>query len=150
MNHPSYLFTRISSERYIFTSCGKQIIEKAVEFSATDKEGLYNIGFGDRLPDGTIDDTAASNNGDIVKVLSTVIQILRAFTTESPEVTIGFTGSTAERTKLYSRILRNYYSGFSEEYSIAAFTISDEIFKEVSFDPRANLDYHAFFVKKII
>jgi hypothetical protein len=35
------------------------------------------MGFGDRLPDGSIDDTANSNNGDIVKVLATVIAVLK-------------------------------------------------------------------------
>ena len=30
------------------------------------------------LTDGEIDDMATSNNGDIVKVLATVVQILRA------------------------------------------------------------------------
>jgi hypothetical protein len=38
-----------------------------------DFTNLYNLGFGDLLPDGKIDDKVTSNNGDIIKVLSTVI-----------------------------------------------------------------------------
>ncbi len=148
MNHPSYLFTRISSERYIFTSHGKQTIEKAVEFSRTDVEGHYNIGFGDQLPDGTINDTAASNNGDIVMVLSTVIQVLRAFTKEFPNATIFFSGSGDERTTLYRRILRNHYESFNKEYAISALILSEVGFEEVTFDPSTAIDYRAFFVKK--
>lgn len=150
MNQPAYLFTRVSSERYAFTSLGKQKIDKAVEFTATDKQDLYNIAFGDQLPDGTIDDIVESNNGDIVKVLSTVVQILRTFTTEFHDATIVFVGSSEERTRLYRRILRNYYLNFSKEYIIAAFILSDGVFKEVPFDPLATaVEYHAFFVKKI-
>ena len=88
MNQPSYLFTRVSSERYFFISSGKQEIEKAVEFTAMDIPDHYNIGFGDQLPDGTLDDTIGSNNGDIVKVLATVIKVLTSFLSEFPCATI--------------------------------------------------------------
>lgn len=150
MNQPSYLFTRVSSERYVFISSGKQEIKNAVEFTASDRPNLYNIAFGDQLTDGTIDDTVKSNNGDIVKVLATVVKILTAFIVEFPQATIVFVGSSNERTKLYGRILRTYYLNFSREYIITAFKLLEGVFEEVPFDPAViAIDYHAFFVRKI-
>jgi hypothetical protein len=70
------------------------------------------MGFGDLLPDGTVDDKANSNNGDIAKVMVTVIEILKHFTSQHPSMEIYFEGSTAERTKLYGRILKAYYPIF--------------------------------------
>jgi hypothetical protein len=148
MNQPSYLFTRVSSERYVFISSGKQEIKKAVEFTAMDTPEHYNIGFGDQLSDGTLDDTVESNNGDIVKVLATVIKIITSFLGEFPYATIFFVGSSDERTKLYKRVLRNYYHVFSSEYLITALVLSEGILEEVTFEPLAATDYQAFFVKK--
>ncbi|WP_298732425.1 hypothetical protein [uncultured Chitinophaga sp.] len=148
MNQPSYLFTRVSSERYVFVSSGKQEIEKAVEFTAMEIPRYYNIGFGDQLPNGTLDDTVGSNNGDIIKVLATVVKIIVSFLSELPDATIFFVGSSSDRTRLYRRILRNYYYVFSNEYLITALVLSDGNLEEVSFDPSSAIDYHAFFVRK--
>jgi len=70
---------------------------------------IVNMGFGDVLPDGSIDDKANSNNGDIVKVLGTIVQIMIDFTNKFPDLEIFFTGSTPERSKLYFRIIRTHY-----------------------------------------
>ncbi len=75
---------------------------------------IFNLAFGDLLPDASIDVNAVSNNGDIVKVLATVVDILKNFTSLDPGVSIYFLGSTSERTKLYARILRTYYLIFSK------------------------------------
>lgn len=76
MHQPSYPFSHAHIARYIFTSIGKVRIEKVVEFSHTSIADLYNVGFGDLLPDGSIDDLANTNNGDIIKVLATVVQTI--------------------------------------------------------------------------
>ncbi len=69
MNKEPYLYSREFSTRYRFLSTGRKPVEKIVEFSTLATENIYNLGFGDLLPDGSIDDKANSNNGDIVKVL---------------------------------------------------------------------------------
>jgi hypothetical protein len=53
---------------------------------------MYNLGFGDLLPDGSLDVNVKSNNGGILKVLSTVIYITRDFTTRFPAIEIFFIG----------------------------------------------------------
>jgi hypothetical protein len=50
-----------------------------VDFTPTSIKNLYSLSFGDLLPDGSIDDMADSNNGDILRVLSTVVQIIKDF-----------------------------------------------------------------------
>lgn len=79
MNNPPYEFNREHTHRYTFESIGKRTIIKVVEFSSTEISDVYNMAFGDRLPNDEIDDTVKSNNGDIIKVLATVIGYFTGF-----------------------------------------------------------------------
>lgn len=76
------------------------------------------MGFGDVLPDGLIDDKANSNNGDIVKVLGTIVQIMIDFTNKFPDSEIFFAGNTPERSKLYFRIIHTHYHKLSKIFII--------------------------------
>lgn len=109
-----------------------------------------NFGFGDLLPDGSIDDKANSNNGDILKVMATVVDILKNFTASNPQIVIYFAGSTEERTILYSRILKTYYTVFSREFVIFGITGTEKDNKAIPFDPHADLKYLAFLLKELI
>jgi hypothetical protein len=149
MNLSSYPFSRLTATRYIFISEGKKSIEKIVEFTYENISNTFNVAFGDLLPDGSIDDMANSNNGDIIKVLSTVSRILQDFTDRFPESTIFFAGSTEERTMLYRRILKTHYSSFKEKFDISALIVSKEDFRQVVFEPAENLEYNAFLIKRI-
>src|SRR5579872_614159 len=115
MSYLPYSYKQIHPRRFVFYSLGKRRIEKIVEFAPLAVPNFVNLGFGDLRPDGTIDDKANSNNGDIIKVLSTVIEILKHFTSQFPDSVIQFRGSTGERNRLYRRILNTYYSNFSKE-----------------------------------
>jgi hypothetical protein len=149
MTYLPYSYKRPHSERYIFTSIGKKKIEKVVDFVPIGIKNIMNLGFGDLLPDGSVDDTANSNNGDLIKVLATVIEILRHYTAEYPQVEVFFAGSTAERTKLYTRILKTYYPTFRKEYTISVVIGSEKANKRVPFDPMANTEYLGFLIKRI-
>jgi len=149
MTYVPYSYKRAHSERYIFTSVGKRKIEKVVDFSPIGIKNIMNLGFGDLLPDGSVDDRSNSNNGDLVKVLATVIGILRDYTAEYPQVEVFFTGSTIERTKLYTRILRTYYPIFNSEFIISALSGSENANKRVAFDPMADIEYLGFLIKRI-
>lgn len=78
MTQTAYPYRKVRSKRYHFISVGKKRIEKVVEFIAIGGN-IFNLAFGDLLPDGSIDDQAVSNNGDIVKVLATVVDLLFDF-----------------------------------------------------------------------
>lgn len=86
-----------------FTSVGqKGEIPKLVQYSDTNRKGVYNLGFGDKHPEtGEIDDRVVSNNGDSQKVLATVAATVYAFTERYPTAWIYATGSTPSRTRLY-------------------------------------------------
>ncbi len=118
-------------------------------FSHTGIRNIVNMGFGDLMPDGSIDDKANSNNGDIVRVLTTTIQILIDFASRFPDAEIFFTGSTQERTKLYTRILRTYYEAFSKEFVIKVLMQEDQDFTEIPYEPKAHIKFYGFLIKRI-
>ena len=149
MTQIPYSYTLEDSQRYTFVSTGRTSIIKVVDFSPTGIDNVYNLGFGDLLPDGSFDANVKSNNGDILKVLSTVVQITRDFTAQLPGIEIFFIGSTAERTKLYARILKMYYSEFCKEFKIRGLIASNDSYKEVPFEPQTAFEYFAFLIKKI-
>ncbi len=100
------------------------------------------------MPDRSIDDKANSNNGDIIKVLSTIIYIIKDFTEENPESKIAFTGSTKERTALYQRILKTYLDTFCKEFLITALEGPSNSPKETESDAGHKEPYLAFFIKR--
>jgi hypothetical protein len=124
MTQTAYPYRKVRSKRYHFISVGKKRIEKVVEFIALGGN-IFNLAFGDLLPNGTIDYRANSNNGDIVKVLATVV------------------------TKLYARILRTYYSVFSREFTITGISWRKGEFDAAPFDPNTDWEYEAFLIKRI-
>ncbi|HEX9510084.1 MAG TPA: hypothetical protein VF939_06345 [Puia sp.] len=149
MKQRAYPYRVEGNKRYTFVSEGRTQIIKVVDFGPTSTENLFNIGFGDLAPDGSLDDMAKSNNGDIVKVLSTVVLIIRDFTERFPERKIIFTGSTEERTKLYARILKMHIGELHREFIISALTRTPTSYKEVPFKSQDAFTYFAFLIKKI-
>ncbi|HTI07638.1 MAG TPA: hypothetical protein VL832_03745 [Puia sp.] len=148
-DNPYYPYDRTQASRYTFTSIGKKRINKEVVFTHTGIRDIVNMGFGDILPDGSIDDKANSNNGDIVRVLSTIVHILIDFTSRFPNKEIFFSGSTQERTKLYARILRTYYASFRKQFIINVLIKEGETYTELPFEPKADLKFHGFIIKRI-
>ena len=61
-------------------------IEKIIQLSETNLKGFYNLAFGDKNPEtGVLDDLAISNNGDMDKILATVVAAVLAFTERNPD-----------------------------------------------------------------
>lgn len=149
MSQISYPYYRLQSWRYVFVSDGKKKIQKIVDFVPLRQGNIINLGFGDLSPDGSIDDKANSNNGDIIKVLATVIDILKDFTSFHPNAQVFFAGSTDERTRLYNRILKLYYLDFSKEFIIVGATIINGRIHYSPYDPNFHKDYSAFIIKRI-
>lgn len=100
------------------------------------------------MPDGSIDDKANSNNGDIVRVLATVVEILKDFTSKYPHSEVFFSGSTQERTRLYTRILRTYYYDFSKQFNIRGVILEDDHYTLLSFEPKADLKFEGFIIQR--
>jgi hypothetical protein len=127
-----------------FTSIGpKGKIKKMVQYSHTNYQGLYNLGFGDKNPiTGEIDDQAISNNDDSEKVLATVIATLYVFTSEYPDALVYATGSTISRTRLYRMGISKFL-----DHVITDFEVYGEI--EKGWEPfKKDMDYNGFLVKR--
>lgn len=103
-----------------FLSEGKKgQIQKVIQFEPMNLENLYNLAFGDKnLETGSIDDKVISDNGDIEKVLATVVAAVYAFADKYPDVWVYATGSTASRTRLYRMGINKYFNIVSEDFDI--------------------------------
>jgi len=53
-----YEYSEVHAYRYTFISTGKRDIDKVIEFTPTSISNVYNLAFGDLLPNGGIDDMA--------------------------------------------------------------------------------------------
>lgn len=143
-----YPYEKHSVLKYTFTSKGITSIEKVVIFDGTPKERIFQLGFGDLGEDGEIDDMANSNNGDMVKVLVTILHIIRDFLKEHPEAKIVFLGSTPVRTALYQRIFKKYGHEFVSEFELSGISIVGHELEEIKFDPTRSGEYYNFFIKR--
>ena len=92
-NIPAYKTELISNQskiQYLFESKGDRSIIKAIEYSPLKRQDgkiIYNLGFGDYdIANGTIIDDIDSNNGDMRKVFSTVLNtVLHFFKTHNDD-----------------------------------------------------------------
>lgn len=128
---------------YEFISEGpKGLIPKCIQFTLVNRQGVYNLAFGDRDPvTGEVDDKIVSNNGDSEKVLATVVGAVFAFIDKHPNAWIFAAGSTSSRTRLYQMGIAKYYNEISDELEIYG-RIKDE------WHPfQRNKDYSAFIAK---
>ncbi|HTJ12210.1 MAG TPA: hypothetical protein VL547_09305 [Dinghuibacter sp.] len=146
-----YTYKRDEVSRYTFISVGKSRIIKEVKFDTTPEPNVYYLAFGDLLEDGSMDDMANSNNGDMVKVMATLVAILKDFLAWYPHATVYFRGSTPTRTALYNRILRMHYEMFTKEYVVIALIDDNSIvFKEEVYNPSSGGNCVGFYIKTIV
>lgn len=150
MGTPAYKYEKGNLKSYSFTSKGcKGAIAKIVEFTPTSQKGIFNLAFGDLLLDGSIDDESNSNNGDMIKVLSTVIEIVKDFTKDSTGLKIVFAGSTIQRTRLYHRILKNYRQLFEKEFVLTVLVeVGNKKYLELPFSELEEKSRYIGFFKK--
>jgi len=149
MTYVPYAYKRVAPRQFVFTSVGMTEIKKVVEFIPLKAKNVVNLGFGDLLPDGSFDDEANSNNGDMLKVLTSVVYILKHYKSQHPKIMVFFTGSTKARTRLYTRIIRTYYSLFTKEFVLYGIIAADGDNETILFDAQAELEYLAFLIKRI-
>jgi hypothetical protein len=86
---------------FSFTSVGpKGEIEKLVRYDRLNPP-FFNLGFGDRIGKTyNINDSSRTNNDDMTKVLSTVIETIHLFFDKYPDAVLHIQGSDEMRTRL--------------------------------------------------
>ena len=145
MNQPVYQsFYSPKEERYVFESIGtKGKILKVVKFFEIN-ENLYNLGFGDfDLTTNQIDDEVVTDNGDLVKVLATVVSLALNFLDENPMAFIFFEGSTQNRTQLYQWMINRYYDDLINRIEIYGVNNGEyESYQKTQ-------DYESFLIRKL-
>lgn len=131
------------SRSFGFTSIGpKGPIPKLILYQSTSIPNLYNLAFGDYIPQtGELDDLVISDNGDGEKVLATVVSTIHHFFDENPSAVVYLTGSTSSRTRLYRIAIAKYLPVFEEKFEILG-ELSEgwEGFK-------TNIEYEGFFIR---
>jgi hypothetical protein len=145
MNQPTYNVVYSQSEKqYTFKSIGKHgNILKVVKFIEF-QYNVYNLGFGDFDPSKKqVDDTIVTNNGDMTKVLATIVSIIAEFLSANPVAHVFFEGSTKSRTRLYQIAINRYYDEFSQTFEI--FGLDGDKFETF----KKNKSYESFLIRKM-
>jgi hypothetical protein len=76
MYQPFYALTILDeAHRYDFISIGEKTIAKTIIYQKTNIPGVFQLVMGDLKEGGQIDIFQISDNGDMEKVLATIIQI---------------------------------------------------------------------------
>jgi hypothetical protein len=109
--------------RYEFVSTGpKGKIVKVVEFA--NLKFAYNLAFGDLTQGKDFDDSNISNNGDIRKVLQTVVNIIHHFCEENPGQKIYIEPVDKQRRALYNRIFKEKHEEISAFFQVTGIFLS--------------------------
>jgi hypothetical protein len=157
MIHPKYdLSANADFTVFEFVSTGKNgPIQKAIKYSQTLNEGVYNMGFGDIVSSNEatgeveIDDISISNNGDLQKVLATVAWSAYAFTGRYPKAFVLFGSSNPAKTRLYRMALSRNLAEISETFLLfGAVRNAQGQLANVPFDPA--MDAEGYFVRRKI
>ncbi|WP_435353643.1 DUF6934 family protein [Emticicia sp. SJ17W-69] len=119
MNQPTYKVQINDENTFSFISVGRKgLILKVVRFDEIEDE-IFNLGFGDfDFEKQTLSDTIVSDNGDMEKILATVVSILNKFLQNNPKYSVFIVGSTLSRTRLYQIAINRYYDDFSSYFEI--------------------------------
>ncbi|MCU0327130.1 MAG: hypothetical protein MUF45_18165 [Spirosomaceae bacterium] len=145
MNKPTYQLEETTDGFwYEFNSENNgKIIRKAVAYYPTDSPEIYQLVFGDLNKDGSIDFFSVSNNNDMVKILSTVIDTLYQFFERNSTKIVIFRGSTDTRNRLYRAVITKLLVGVSHDFEVRGINADEEV---ESFRP--NTDYFAYVINK--
>lgn len=151
MKYEKYESVLVSSNgfEFLFVSVGpKGQIQKAIQFQETSNPQIYNLAFGDLLPDGSIDDQVENNNKDRNKIPATVAAVVYEFTANNIEKMVFFKGSSDVRTRLYQIAITLNLKELSNDFTIFGLYREDDGYKAENFTKGKN--YSAFIVKRKI
>jgi hypothetical protein len=143
------LFASPDAREFTFVSKGPNgQIQKVVQYTETENPDIYNLAFGNLLPDGSIDDHIKNDNKDRNKILATVAITVYEFTARHPGKFVFFTGSSPERTRLYRMALTNNFEELSLDFEIFGAISQRNLFIIENF--QRNKHYNAFAIKRKI
>ena len=138
-----------------FTSTGKNgSIHKAVKYSKTLNENVYNLGFGDIIfsneatGEVEVDDTGQSNNGDLETIINTVVYSAYIFSSFYPEAYMLFGSVNATKMRLYRMFLSRNLSQIYKSFILFG-AIHNKQGQLINVPFIASQDVEGYFVKRI-
>jgi hypothetical protein len=147
LEHYQYQTSADFTSYFFFSEGPKGKIRKVVTFAEMPffPSTTYAIGFGDIDPEsGIVLDNVITNNGDTVIVLTTVANIVIAFSKRYGNNYIFAEGSTPSRTRLYRICISKYLAVISRDFDVWGYRNSQfVVFQQ-------NVDYQGFLVKRKI
>lgn len=154
MNYQKYEISQNEdSTIFEFVSIGANgSIIKAIKFTKTNNQFIYNLGFGNKIQSSEtnkfrIDDLAISNNGDRDVILATIANAVFVFTRKYPEMYVYFKGTSSSRTRLYRMVISNNFKELSAVFSIFGI-ITNSIGKEIVVAFDVDIDFIGFLIKR--
>lgn len=131
-----------SAYRFESVSVNKKV-RKAVLFTRSLNDSLFNLALMDVTNDGQLSDEVESRNGDVREVLATVFQIIDHFLVRNPDIIVGFYGNDDRRHRLYRIAITQALSEISGRFEI----YGNKNGKVVLFEP--NKEYNAYYIKRL-
>lgn len=138
-----------------FVSTGaKGAIRKAVKYTLTRNQNVYNMGFGDIISGNEagvteIDDRSITDNGDLAKVLATVARSVYAFTEKYPGAYVLFGSSNPAKRRLFRMALARRLKEIARTFAIfGAVRNAGGQLVNVPYEPMANTD--GYFIRRIV
>lgn len=140
MDRKGYDFLVQDELYYTFISSGKNgDIAKIVIFQELGNK-IFNLVLADfDFDKETFSDTAVSNNGDLSKILATVLAIILDFFRSKQNACIIMEANSTPKNKLYNRMVKNYYSTLKSKLRILIET--ENGLEEYSIDKESNKFY---------
>jgi hypothetical protein len=106
---------------------------------------IYNLAFGNLTKGGGMDGITVSDNKDRNKILATIAFAVYDFTESKHGVTLFFTGSTPERTRLYRMAISLNFNELRKEFEVYGLVKDATGYIEIEFIKE--VDFFAFFFK---
>ncbi len=151
MKYEKYNLILISTNTLEFTFVSKGPngdVQKVVQFIETNNPAIYNLAFGNLLPDGSVDDHVKNDNKDRNKILATVAATVYEFTSMYPDKLVFITGSTTERTRLYRMAISNNFDELNIDFEIFGLYLKGQQYHAESFIK--GKEYFGFLIKRKI
>ncbi len=119
MKKEGYTLIQPNPNLFTFVSVGKKgEILKGVFFEDIGDD-VYNLALVDYDPiSKQWSDEVVSDNGDILKIMVTVVDIIFHFLNKNHTKIVYFKGNSVIRQKLYNRIIQNYLVELSDEFVV--------------------------------
>ena len=119
----------------------ERTIQKAIIFTPLSAHRIFNLALVDVLPDGSFCDQTISNNGDLEKIMATVIQCIAQFFESYTQADIYLQANTPAKNRLYRIIISRELSRIKKYYEI--YGINDSVTEPF----QAGREYHHYIIK---